>query len=342
MEKTKVAVVILNWNGKDFLERFIPFVLNSLPGYAELIVADNNSSDDSVPFLKQHYPGLRIIQNAGNYGFAKGYNEALKQVDAGYYVLLNSDIEVVPGWIEPVIEMMEEDKTVAVAQPKILSYYERKKFEYAGAAGGFIDKYGYPFCRGRIFETIEYDEGQYDDNREIFWATGAAMFVRADVYHRLGGLDERFFAHQEEIDFCWRVRQEGYKVMYNARSVVFHIGGGTLPKRSSRKTYLNIRNNLTMLLKNLPRKQLLPVILTRLVLDGVAAVKFAAGSGFGEIVAILKAHRDFYRLVPQLLKERKQKEIKKVPCIYQKLLVWEYYVKKKHTFTQLRKDKFSR
>ncbi len=341
MNKLKLAVVILNWNGVKFLQEFIPVVLSNLPDFAELIIADNDSSDESVRFLKENYSKLRIILNKQNGGFAKGYNDALKQIDAEYYVLLNSDIEVSPNWIEPIVEMMDKDRKIAVAQPKILSYYEKNKFEYAGAGGGYIDKYGYPFCRGRIFDSLEEDKGQYDDVKEIFWATGAAMFVRSDVYHKLGGLDERFFAHQEEIDFCWRVKQQGYKVKYNGHSHIYHIGGGTLPKSSSRKTYLNIRNNLTMLYKNLPKNRLYSTIFLRLVLDGVAAIKFAFGNGFPEILAILKAHRDFYKLIPQLHRERKKKEIIKVPHIYQKLIIKEYFFQNKKNYNELNKDSFS-
>ncbi len=342
MEETMLAVVILNWNGREFLSRFIPGVLSSLPGYAELIIADNNSSDDSVAFLQTHYPALRIIQNEENGGFAKGYNDALKQVKAKYYLLLNSDIEVSPHWIEPVIEMMEQDENIAAAQPKILSYHQRDRFEYAGAAGGFIDTYGYPFCRGRIFETLEKDEGQYDDICEIFWATGAAMFVRSKVYWELGGLDESFFAHQEEIDFCWRAKIKGYKIMYNGYSQVYHIGGGTLPKRSSRKTYLNIRNNLTMLYKNLPDGPLHRILLLRLFLDGIAAIKFAFGSGFSEIIAVLKAHIAFYKRIPQLRKMRKKHKAERVSKIYDRLIVLDYYAFAKKYFNQLDKNRFTK
>jgi GT2 family glycosyltransferase len=342
MNKLKVAVVILNWNGKGFLKKFLPSVTINMPDYAELIIADNNSSDDSISFLQQNYPHLRIVQNKKNGGFAKGYNDALKQIDAQYYVLLNSDIEVSPRWIEPIIEMMDQDPDIASAQPKILSYHQKEYFEYAGAGGGFLDAYGYPFCRGRMFDTIEQDQGQYDDITEIFWASGAAMFVRADVYWQLGGLDERFFAHQEEIDFCWRAKRQGYKIMYNGHSRVYHVGGGTLSKHSSQKTYLNIRNNLIMLYKNLPSGPLYRIIFLRLILDGIAAVKFAFGSGLSEIVAILRAHKDFYKLIPQLRKERKNNKDHKVSFIYSKLLVVEYFVHRKKYFKDLQTKYFTR
>jgi hypothetical protein len=275
-----IAVVILNWNGRKYLEQFLPPLVQHSRDEAEIIVADNASSDDSVAFLREHYPSIRIISNPSNEGFSRGYNLALKQVEADYYVLLNSDIEVTPNWIRPVIDLMEKDRSVAACQPKILSFYERTKFEYAGAAGGFIDKYGYPFCRGRIFQSLEEDNGQYNDAIEIFWATGACMFVRADLFHQSGGLDEDFFAHMEEIDLCWRLKNEGYRIMYCPDSTVYHIGGGTLPKISWRKTYFNFRNNFYLLYKNLPDNLVNEVFAKRLVLDGIAAMKFLFTAGF--------------------------------------------------------------
>ena len=270
----KIAVVILNWNGRKFLEQFLPNVIEHSANVAEVIVADNASTDDSVDFLKQNFPHIRLIQNATNGGFSKGYNDSLMSLEADYFVLLNSDIEVTPNWIEPVIELLESASDIAVCQPKIRSWHEREKFEYAGAAGGFIDRFGYPFCRGRVFETMETDHGQYDDACEVFWATGAAMFVKASIYKEFGGLDEDFFAHMEEIDFCWRVKNAGYKVMYCPNSTVYHIGGGTLPKKSSRKTYLNFRNNLSLLYKNLYRKELFFILFMRFFLDMIAALRF--------------------------------------------------------------------
>lgn len=246
----KTAVVILNWNGRKFLKKFLPDVIKFSKKDAEVIVADNASTDDSVAVLKADFPEIRIIENKSNGGFAKGYNQALKLIDAEYYILLNSDIEVTENWINPVIELMESDKNIAACQPKIRSYHEKEKFEYAGAAGGFIDKFGYPFCRGRIFQSLEEDKGQYDDTVEIFWATGAALFIRAELYHKLGGMDDDFFAHMEEIDLCWRLKNEGYKIMYCPKSTVYHVGGGTLPTSSSWKTYLNFRNNFFLIYKN--------------------------------------------------------------------------------------------
>jgi len=294
----KTAIVILNWNGKNFLKMFLPSVLLHSQAYAEVIVADNASTDGSVDFLKEAFPQVRIIQNNQNGGFAQGYNDALKQVEAEYFILLNSDIEITENWIQPVIALMDSDPQIAACQPVIRSYHHREKFEYAGAAGGFIDAYGYPFCRGRIFQYLEEDHGQYDNPVEVFWATGACMFVRADVFEKFGGFDVDFFAHMEEIDFCWRVKHEGYKIMVCPQSKVFHIGGGTLPKQSSFKTYLNMRNNISMLYKNLPSERLLPVFAARLILDGVAAFKFLVDGGFDDFWAVVRAHMSFYRRYP--------------------------------------------
>ncbi len=337
----RIAIVILNWNGKKFLEKFLPSVIEFSKDVADVIIADNASTDDSISFLKTVFPETRIIQNAENGGFAKGYNDALAQVEADYFVLLNSDIEVTHGWIEPVIQLMETDDKIAACQPKLISYSEREKFEYAGAAGGFIDKYGYPFCRGRLFQSIEKDDGQYNDVAEVFWATGACMFVRADVYRNLGGLDDRFFAHMEEIDFCWRAKNEGYKIMYCPDSTVFHVGGGTLPKKSSKKTYLNMRNNNMMLFKNLPSNRLLKVYSARLILDGIAAVKFLFDGGFGDFFAVIKAHWKFFSMIPDLRKERKLKAHFAVSKIYNRNLVFEYFLKGKRKFTNLNPELFT-
>jgi len=337
-----IAVVILNWNGREFLRKFLPSVIANSHKDAEIIVADNASTDSSIEFLQDNYPQVRIITNRTNGGFARGYNEALSEVEADYYILLNSDIEVTPNWIEPVIKLMESDKTIAACQPKLRSYHEREKFEYAGAAGGFIDKYGYPFCRGRIFQHLETDEGQYNDEMEIFWATGACMFVRADLYRKFGGLDEDFFAHMEEIDFCWRLKNGGYKIMYCPDSVVFHVGGGTLPKKSAQKTYLNFRNNLSLLYKNLPSYLVLPVFAVRFPLDGIAAMKFLLDGGFRDFKAVVRAHFYFYRHFPGLRRNRKSIEHKMVSGIYQGNLVKEYYLNKKTLFTELEKEDFSK
>ena len=336
----RVAVVILNWNGKKFLEKFLPSLLENSINKADIIVADNASADDSVEFMRSNFPYIRIIQLNKNYGFAKGYNLALAQVEADYYILLNSDIEVTPNWIQPLIDLMESDASIAACQPKIRSFLEPQKFEYAGGAGGFIDKYGYPFCRGRMFLSIEEDDGQYDDTIEIFWATGACMFVRSSLFHKFGGLDEDFFAHMEEIDFCWRLKNEGYKIMYCPLSVVYHIGGGTLPKISWRKTYLNFRNNCILLYKNLPDNLLLEVFAKRLVLDGIAATKFLVTAGFKDFFAVSKAHFSFYRSIRKTKQKRKKLKQGQVNNIYQKNIVFEYYLRGKKKFTDLDPGKF--
>ncbi|MEZ5083807.1 MAG: glycosyltransferase family 2 protein [Bacteroidales bacterium] len=341
MKNPRVAVVILNWNGKDFLAKFLPDVIKHSQEDAEVIIADNASTDDSVEFLKKSFPTIRIILNNENVGYAQGYNEALAQVDADYYVLLNSDIEVTRDWIKPVISLMEKDNQIVACQPKLVSFYEREKFEYAGASGGFIDKYGYPFCRGRLFQSLEYDKGQYDDPIEVFWATGACLFIKAAVYHELGGLDNRFFAHMEEIDFCWRSKNAGYKIMVCPESKVYHVGGGTLPKKSWKKTYLNMRNNNIMMFKNLPSDRLFPVFFSRLILDGVAAIKFLFDGGIMDFWAVIKAHWKFFALIPQLKKERKSANLQFTSNVYQKNLVIEYFIKKKKKYSDLDPNQFS-
>ncbi|NVO04154.1 MAG: glycosyltransferase family 2 protein [Bacteroidetes bacterium] len=339
----KVAVVILNWNGAKFLEKFLPNVLQYSSDYADIIVADNASTDNSVEFLKTNFPEVQIIQNKSNGGFAKGYNDALFQLEHPYFVLLNSDIEVSENWIQPIIELMETDKKIAACQPKILSYNEPEKFEYAGGAGGFIDKYGYPFCRGRIFNHLETDNGQYDDNTEIFWATGACMFVRSEVYKQIGGLDNDFFAHMEEIDICWRMKNLGYKIMYCAQSKVFHVGGGTLPKKSSMKTFLNFRNNFFLLFKNLPSNKLAIVIIPRLFLDGGAAIKFLVEGDFKDVWAVARAHFAFYFSFTKSRKKRKSlPKQTTVSCIYQGNIVVEHYLNHKKLFSKLNSTKFSK
>ena len=336
----RTAVVILNWNGKPFLERFLPSLIRHSSAEARIIVADNASSDGSAEFVREQFPGVEVITNPENGGFSKGYNQALLRVEAEYYVLLNSDIEVTEGWLSPVIAMMDADPMIGACQPKILSFHERDRFEYAGAAGGFIDKHGYPFCRGRIFTSIETDIGQYDDEAEIFWATGACMFVRADLYHKLGGLDDDFFAHMEEIDFCWRLHNEGYKVMYCPASRVYHIGGGTLPKVSWRKTYLNFRNNFFLLYKNLPSNRLFKTFAARLMLDALAAFKFLLQAGYKDFWAVLKAHFSFYAALPRLRRKRKHLKHNSMRLVYGNNIVWEYFIRDKHRFSQLNRNDF--
>jgi Predicted glycosyltransferases len=332
-----VSIAILNWNGRHFLQQFLPSVLASTWPNKEVVVIDNASTDDSVQYLRENFPSVKIIQNASNFGYTKGYNEGLKQLQADYFVLLNSDVEVTPSWIEPVIALMEKDKQIAICQPKLLQYEKRGYFEYAGAAGGWLDYLGYPFARGRIFDDCEKDEGQYDRAEPIFWASGAAMFVRADVYRELGGLDEYFFAHQEEIDFCWRAQLAGYKVYACPQSVVYHVGGGTLPKGNARKVYLNFRNNLVMMAKNMCRWEAVWKISYRFVLDAVSAVKsLLAGEGT-YFVAVFRAH---CRFLKWLLVERKKSLFPvakkgRPEGLLRKSVVWAYFVRGKKKFSEI-------
>jgi GT2 family glycosyltransferase len=339
----KVAIVILNWNGKDFLEKFLPQVLAHNAPYAEVIIADNASTDDSISFLRLNYPQVRIIQNTVNGGFAKGYNDALKHVSAEYYVLLNSDVEVTPRWVEPVIELMESDPAIAACQPKIRAFNNREFFEYAGAAGGFIDKFTYPFCRGRIFDSFERDTGQYDDTREVFWATGACLFVRSDVFHKVSGFDVDFFAHMEEIDLCWRIKNMGYRIMYCPGSTVFHVGGGTLAKTNPRKTYLNFRNNLLLMCKNHDPRFFVSKLLTRMVLDGIAGLKFLLSGDVSHFSAVVRAHCSFYGMFGKTMSKRKalQKQVKQytTTAIYRRSIVIDYYLRGKRKFSEL-EEKF--
>jgi GT2 family glycosyltransferase len=333
----KAAVVILNWNGRKFLEQFLPAVMATTYGNYEIVIADNGSSDDSVPFLRQAYPQIRIIRLDKNYGFAKGYNEALKQVSAEYYVLLNSDVEVIPGWLEPMIELLEKDKTIAACQPKILSFANKKIFEYAGAAGGWLDKYGYPFAKGRVFDICEEDHGQYDQSEPIFWASGASLFIRSTVFHEAKGFDEYFFAHQEEIDLCWRIQLAGYKIYSCPSSVVYHVGGGTLPRGNSLKTYLNFRNNHIMLSKNLPLAKKLWIIPARNLLDAVSAWKGLLSGDGGYFIAILRAHAAFIKW--WLFYKHKSifpsgREAA-LSGYLQKNMVWQHFVKKKKKFSEI-------
>jgi GT2 family glycosyltransferase len=333
----EVAIVILNWNGKPFLEKFLPSVVKYSIDKAKIIIADNDSKDDSIEFLTKNYPQIPIIRSNENKGFAEGYNFALSQVNADYYILLNSDIEVTENWISPVIDMMENDRNIAACQPKLLSYYDRERFEYAGAAGGFIDKFGYPFCRGRLFQSLEKDEGQYDDEKEIFWATGACMFVRAELFHKAGEFDRDFFAHMEEIDLCWRLRNAGYKIMFCPGSTVYHVGGGTLPKISSVKTYLNFRNNIILYYKNLPMDALIYVFIIRMLLDGLAAFKFLFEGHYRDFVAVLKAHFYFYKTYPRQREKRKKiPHIRDRKLIYRLSIAMDYYLRGKRKFSELK------
>jgi len=338
IQSKRVAVVILNWNGKSFLEKFLPGVVRHSSGMADVVVADNASSDSSIDFLEQNFPEVRLIRIPENKGFTGGYNFALNQIETDYFVLLNSDVEVTEGWIEPIIQLMDSDARIAACQPKIRSYDRKDEFEYAGASGGFIDKYGYPFCRGRIFQYLEKDLGQYNSNLQVFWVTGAAMFIRSSVFHELNGLDDNFFAHMEEIDLCWRIQKAGYKVYVCPASVIYHVGGGTLPKNNPRKTYFNFRNNLLMIYKNSTKEGLRRLLLMRTFLDVVAAFRFLVGTGTGDFSAVFRAHRDFHRIrklyhgVPQAKNLVPNSEI---TTIYRKSIIWSYYIRGKKIFSDL-------
>ena len=335
----KVAVVILNWNGEAMLRRFLPTVVRYSCDEAERWVADNASDDASVQLLREHFPSVRLIQLDKNYGFAEGYNRALAQIEAEYYVLLNSDVEVTHHWLTPLVEYMDAYPDVAACQPKLLSEANRDYFEYAGASGGFIDRYGYPFCRGRIFNTVEEDNGQYDYIIDILWATGACMLIRSADYREVHGLDGRFFAHNEEIDLCWRLRQRGRRIVCIPESEVYHVGGGTLPKSNPMKTFLNFRNNLTMLYKNLPDGELKGVMRVRRVLDYVAALKMlVADRSWADFKAVVKARRAFYRWRHNFDDDRREIGRTRTAGPSERVgysILWQYYVKGRKTFSRL-------
>ncbi|MCE2612246.1 glycosyltransferase family 2 protein [Flavobacteriaceae bacterium D16] len=329
----KLAVVILNWNGQTLLERYLPVVLEHSKE-AKIVVADNASTDDSIAYLQENHPEVEIVHNPENWGFAKGYNEALKSVDADLYCLLNSDVEVTPGWLEPVLAFFKEHKDAAIIQPKIRDLLKRDYFEYAGAAGGFLDQLGYPFCRGRIFQALEKDEGQYNEASEIFWATGACMFIKRQVFEELGGFDEDYFAHQEEVDLCWRAHNKGYKVFYVPGSHVYHLGGSTLSNMNPKKTYLNFRNSLFSITKNLPGRVAVTIIFCRLFLDGVAALRFIFQLKLKHCFAILRAHLSFYRQFRIMFRKREKSEF--VSKYYEtKSIVWSHYVNHIRKFSDL-------
>ena len=331
-----VAIVILNFNGRNYLERFLPSVLASTYAHKKVIVADNASTDDSIHFIKEHFPSVEILLNTQNDGFAGGYNWALKHVEADYYVLLNSDVEVTPNWIEPIIDLMESDAAIAACQPKLLSYHQPQYFEYAGACGGWIDALGYPFSRGRIFDVLEKDEHHYDDVQQIFWATGAAMFIRSEVFHAMHGFDDSFFAHMEEIDLCWRIQLAGYKIYVQPKSQVYHVGAGTLP-RGGRKVFLNFRNNLMMLSRNLPFSEKWWKLPFRYILDGISAWKGLLNGDLAFFKAIVKAH---IAVITWWLKGEKQysanrKPIKKLDGVYGGTIVWQHFIKGKRYFKEI-------
>jgi GT2 family glycosyltransferase len=341
----KVAIVILNWNGIKHLSQFLPSVLSSVYPDLDIIVGDNGSTDGSVEFIRKEYPSVKIIQNDQNYGFTGGYNKVLEHVDADYFILLNSDVEVSPDWIAPVIDLMESDPMIAAAAPKILAFNQKDHFEHAGAAGGYIDKYGYPFCQGRMFYEIEEDRGQYQQSHEIFWATGAALFIKKHCWEEAGGFDDRFFAHMEEIDLCWRLKNMGYKVMYCAESEVFHLGGGTLNAENPFKTFLNFRNNLLLLQNNLPFWRAMLTISARIGMDFLALLRFLGEGKRKDAWAVSRAHQNFvirllkgdHRKLSALQTANRQLRTKHYPLkgIYNGSLVWAFFIKKKRHFTDL-------
>ena len=332
----KIAVVILNWNGQQLLQQFLPSILeHSKVENCTIYIADNASTDDSIAIVKSKFPTVKIIQNIKNGGYAKGYNDSLKHIDADIYALVNSDIEVTKNWLTPIISEFEKDKNTAIIQPKILNYKNKIFFEYAGSGGGFIDKYGFAFCRGRIFNHLEKDNNQYNDTSEIFWASGACFFIRATVFKELNGFDEEFFAHQEEIDLCWRAQNSGHQIMYVGNSTVYHVGGATLNEANPKKTYLNFRNSLFMLAKNLPKKYLFTTLFIRLTFDGIAGILFLVKLKPIHTFAILKAHFSFYLGLRGMLKKRKSEN--KEDYFYTKSIVWQHFIKGVKEFYKVKK-----
>ena len=331
----KTAIVILNWNGQKLLEQFLPSVVNFSLDEATIYIADNASTDDSVSYVKTHFPSVKIIKNSQNGGYSKGYNDALKAIDADIYCLLNSDVEVTENWLKPITEAFKNDINTAIIQPKLLDFKEKTKFEYAGAGGGFIDVFGYPYCRGRIFNYLETDHGQFDDETEIFWASGACLFIRSKVYHEVGGLDEDYFAHQEEIDLCWRTQNLGYKVKYVGSSSVYHVGGATLKETNPHKTFLNFRNSLLNVVKNVPKERFLFVIISRLLLDGIAGLKFIIELRPIHTLAIIKAHISLYKNSIKFLKKRKRLQ-KKSSYFKHTSIVSQYFIFHRIKFKNLK------
>ena len=331
----KTAIIILNWNGQKLLEQFLPSVINFSLELVDIYVADNASTDSSIKYIKEFYPSIKIIENSKNEGYAKGYNDALASVDADIYCLLNSDIKVTKDWLTPVLDLFKTDAKTAVIQPKILDFKDPNKFEYAGAGGGFIDLYGYPYCRGRVFNSLEIDTNQYNDISDIFWASGACFFIRSKIYHQLDGLDEDYFAHQEEIDLCWRVQNIGYAVKYVGTSTVYHVGGATLEQANPKKTYLNFRNSLLNVVKNVPKKWFLFVIFSRLILDGIAGIKFLVELRPIHTLAILKAHFSFYGNFFKFLGKRKKLQQQQNYNLHTSI-VWQYFILGRKKFKNLK------
>lgn len=331
----KIAIVILNWNGQKLLEQFLPSVVNFSSQEATIYIADNASTDSSINYVKEFFPSIKVVKNAINDGYAKGYNDALKEINADIYCLLNSDVEVTENWLPPIVNVFKADQKTAIIQPKLLDFKDKTKFEYAGAGGGFIDLYGYPYCRGRIFNHLETDEGQFNDVKDIFWASGACLFIRSKVYQQLDGFDEDYFAHQEEIDLCWRAQNIGYKVKYVGNSTVYHVGGATLHDSNPQKTYLNFRNSLLNVVKNVPTKWFLFVIFSRLLLDGIAGIKFIIELRPIHTWAIIKAHFSFYKNFNKFLKKRK-KLFKKKDYNLHTSIVWQYFTLGRNKFNNLK------
>jgi len=331
----KIAIVILNWNGQKLLEQFLPSIVNFSLQEATIYLADNASTDSSIRYVKEFFPAVIILENTINGGYAKGYNDALRSIDADIYCLLNSDIEVTENWLKPIIKVFKSDKKTAIIQPKLLDFKDKTKFEYAGAAGGFIDLFGYPYCRGRIFNHLETDKAQFNDETDIFWASGACLFIRSNVYHLLDGLDEDYFAHQEEIDLCWRAKNYGYKIKYVGASTVYHIGGATLQETNPQKTFLNFRNSLFNILKNIPKKLLLYVLFSRLILDGIAGIKFILELRPVHTLAILKAHLSFYNNFFKILEKRRKLNKNQEYKLFNSI-VWQHFVLGRKKFKDLR------
>lgn len=302
---------------------------------AEIYIADNNSSDDSISFIKQNYPEIKIVQNKKNGGYAKGYNDALRHIDADVYALVNSDIEVTSDWLTPVIDQFKNNPNTVAIQPKLLDFKDKSKFEYAGAAGGFVDFMGYPYCKGRIFMDLETDQNQYDNSYDIFWATGACFFIRSEIYHKLNGFDEDYFAHQEEIDLCWRIQNEGYKIQYVGASTVYHVGGATLKESNPHKTFLNFRNSLFTIVKNVPKRFVFLVVFFRLILDGIAGIKFIFELRPVHTWSIIKAHFSFYANLPKMLRKRKHISFKQTKYFHTFSIVWQHFILRKNKFTEL-------
>ncbi len=328
-----LAVVILNWNGKELLKQFLPSVIK-YSAEAKIYVADNASTDNSVEFVQKNFPQVKLIRNSRNAGYAGGYNLALKEVEEDIQILLNSDVEVTENWLKPILEIFEKEPETAAVQPKILDYNKKDHFEYAGAAGGFIDKFGYPFCRGRIFQHLEEDYGQYNEDAYIFWASGACLAIRKSAFNEVGGLDEDFFAHQEEIDLCWRLQNKGHKIKYAANSSVFHVGGATLQNMNPKKTYFNFRNSLFLLLKNVESPKLYWVLFIRMILDGIAGIKFLFEGKWNHFFAILDAHGSFYKYFSRINRKR-EKSLKTGKYYLVSSVVYSHYIKRKNKFTEL-------